>query len=95
MSVLDTRVHRERTDGVDIAGTIWPLYKLEALAAGLLTLFVVLVVTTSAQSAVLSAAAVTVVVWWVRRVQQHTFRSWMHSALSDGNKPTRLQDRQT
>ncbi|BDB61163.1 MAG: hypothetical protein ACI38R_17365 [Rhodococcus sp. (in: high G+C Gram-positive bacteria)] len=75
MSVLDTRIRRERTDGVDIAGTIWPLYKLEALAAGLLTLLVVLVVTTSVQSAVLGAAAVTVVVWWVRRIQQHTRRA--------------------
>ncbi|AYA26821.1 hypothetical protein SAMN02745947_00981 [Rhodococcus rhodochrous J3] len=75
MSVLDTRVHRERTDGVDIAGTIWPLYKLEALAAGLLTLLVVLVVTTNAQSAVLGAAGVTVVVWWVRRIQRHALRS--------------------
>jgi len=75
MSVLDTRVHRERTDGVDIAGTIWPLYKLEALAAGLLTLLVVLVVTTNAQSAVLGTAAVTVVVWWIRKAQQHVLRS--------------------
>ncbi|MFF3179308.1 hypothetical protein ACFYVD_05580 [Rhodococcus pyridinivorans] len=75
MSVLDPRIHRERTDGVDIAGTIWPLYKLEALAAGLLTLLMVLVVTTSAQSAVIGAAAVTVVVWWVRRIQQHALRS--------------------
>lgn len=75
MSVLDTRIHDERTDGVDIAGTIWPLYKLEALAAGLLTLLVVLVVTTSTQNAVLGAAAVTVVVWWVRRIQQHAQRA--------------------
>ncbi|MBS9371711.1 hypothetical protein [Rhodococcus sp. B50] len=75
MSVLDTRVSRERTDGVDIAGTIWPLYKLEALATGILTLLVVLVVTASAQSAVLGAAAVTVLVWWVRRFQRHAFRS--------------------
>ncbi|MGX7725750.1 hypothetical protein [Rhodococcus sp. 5G237] len=75
MSVLDTRIRRERTDGVDIAGTIWPLYKLEALASGLLTLLVVLIVTTSTQSAVLGAAAVTVVVWWVRRIQQHALRS--------------------
>lgn len=75
MSVLDTRVPRERTDGVDIAGTIWPLYKLEALAMGVLTLLVVLVVTASAQSAVLGAAAVTVAVWWVRRFQRRVYRS--------------------
>ncbi len=55
-----------RDSHIDIAGTAWPLYKLEALAVG----FVVLVVAGLSSpaphsSAVLTAAAATVVVWWV------------------------------
>lgn len=53
---------------VDLAGTAWPLYKLEALAAGLLVFVLVLAVTQVLQSAVLTAAGVAVVVWWGRRV---------------------------
>jgi hypothetical protein len=48
---------------VPIAGVPWPVYKLVALALGLLTLVVVFVVTASAAPAVLSAAAITTVVW--------------------------------
>lgn len=53
---------------VDLAGTAWPLYKLEALAAGLLVFVLVLAVTQVLQPAVLTAAGVTVIVWWGRRV---------------------------
>ncbi|BDE59755.1 hypothetical protein GS504_08970 [Rhodococcus hoagii] len=53
---------------VDLAGTAWPLYKLEALAAGLLVFVLVLAVTQVLQPAVLTAAGVAVVVWWGRRV---------------------------
>jgi Flp pilus assembly protein TadB len=56
------------TGTIDIAGTPWPLYKLEALAAGLLVFFAVLVVTGALQPAALAAAGATVVVWWVRRL---------------------------
>jgi hypothetical protein len=56
---------------VDIAGTAWPLYKLEALAAGLLTFLVVLVVAQTLQPAVLTAAAATVLVWWAMRLTRH------------------------
>ncbi|WP_064078029.1 hypothetical protein [Prescottella equi] len=52
---------------VDLAGTAWPLYKLEALAAGLLVFVLVLAVTQVLQPAVLTAAGVAVVVWWGRR----------------------------
>ncbi|HEY5148239.1 MAG TPA: hypothetical protein VIJ23_00130 [Mycobacterium sp.] len=48
---------------VPIAGVPWPLYKLVALALGLVTLGVVFLVTTSAAPAVLIAAAITTVVW--------------------------------
>jgi hypothetical protein len=48
---------------VPIAGVPWPLYKLVALAAGLVALVVVGVVTASAAPAVLTAAAITTVVW--------------------------------
>ena len=59
---------RRTTDlaGVDIAGTEWPLYKLEALAVGVLLLVVLFVLTGTAQTAVLAAAAATTVTWWVR-----------------------------
>lgn len=53
---------------VDLAGTAWPLYKLEALAAGLLVFVLVLAVTQVLQPALLTAAGVAVVVWWGRRV---------------------------
>jgi len=54
---------------VDLAGTAWPLYKLEALAVALLVFVTILVVTQTLQAAVLTAAAVAVVVWWARRVE--------------------------
>ncbi|PQP25635.1 hypothetical protein [Rhodococcus opacus] len=53
---------------VDLAGTEWPLYKLEALAVALLVFVTILVVTQTLQAAVLTAAAVAVVVWWARRL---------------------------
>jgi len=46
-----------------IAGVPWPVYKLVALALGLLALVVVFLVTASAAPAVLTATAVTTVVW--------------------------------
>jgi hypothetical protein len=43
---------------VDIAGTAWPTYKLEALAAGLVTCLILALITGSLQIAVLVAATV-------------------------------------
>lgn len=72
MTAVDhTRVSRRGCDAVetvDIAGTAWPLYKLEALTLGLLLFLTVLVITQVMQIAVLTAAAVTVAVWWARRL---------------------------
>ncbi|MFQ6393919.1 hypothetical protein ACLMAJ_10710 [Nocardia sp. KC 131] len=48
---------------VDIAGTAWPTYKLEALAAGLVTCLILAVITGSLQVAVLVAAAVAGARW--------------------------------
>jgi hypothetical protein len=48
---------------VPIAGVPWPLYKLVALAVGLVALVVVFLVTASAAPAVLIAAAITTVLW--------------------------------
>lgn len=48
---------------VDIAGTPWPLYKLEALVIALLTVLVLGLVTGSAQTAVLAGTAVGVLLW--------------------------------
>ncbi|WP_051637552.1 hypothetical protein [Rhodococcus sp. UNC363MFTsu5.1] len=62
------RSARGRGASVNLAGTDWPLYKLEALVAGLLTFVALLVITQAMQPAVLVAAAATVVVWWARRL---------------------------
>ncbi|MFD3509485.1 hypothetical protein [Nocardia sp. NPDC058666] len=53
------------TTTVDIAGTAWPLYKLEALAAALVIAALLLLVVGSAQLAVLVAATVATVRWTV------------------------------
>ena len=67
MTTLDSPSRKvARESHIDLAGTAWPLYKLEAVV-GLVVLLVLLLVTATAQTAVLSAAAVATVVWWVRR----------------------------
>lgn len=48
---------------IDIAGTAWPLYKLEALAAGLIVGVLLALLTGSLQIAVLTAAAVAALRW--------------------------------
>jgi len=48
---------------VDIAGSAWPMYKLEALALALLTCLILALVTESLQVAVLAAAAVGAIRW--------------------------------
>ncbi|MFC4374418.1 hypothetical protein ACFO5K_09905 [Nocardia halotolerans] len=57
---------------VDIAGSAWPVYKLEALVAGLVVGALLLLVTGSAQAAVLLAAAVAAVRWTVGAARAHT-----------------------
>lgn len=53
---------------VDVAGTRWPLYKLEAIVVGVVVLLGAFVVLGSLEPAVLTAAAVALTVWWGRRV---------------------------
>ncbi|WP_338891677.1 hypothetical protein [Rhodococcus sovatensis] len=55
---------RASTSTVDIAGTDWPVYKIEALVLGVLVFLGALALTTSLQVAVLTSAASTVVAWW-------------------------------
>ncbi|MFC8385139.1 hypothetical protein [Nocardia sp. NPDC056952] len=50
---------------VDIAGSAWPVYKLEALAAALVVAALLLLIIGSPQVAVLAAAAVAAVRWTV------------------------------
>ena len=50
-------------DEVSIAGVAWPVYKLLALAIGLVVLVIVAVATSSAAPSVLAAAAAGTVVW--------------------------------
>ncbi|WP_167473890.1 hypothetical protein [Nocardia arthritidis] len=53
---------------VDIAGTAWPTYKLEALAAGVVSCLVLALITGSMEIAVLAAAGVAAVRWIVGAV---------------------------
>lgn len=60
---LDTCAPVRAGAEVDIAGTFWPVYKLEALGAGLLSLLVTALVLGSPQAGVLLGAAVGAVLW--------------------------------
>lgn len=51
----------------DVAGTRWPLHKLESVAAWLVVLVVVFAMVGSVEPAVLTATAVALTVWWGRR----------------------------
>lgn len=64
---------------VDIAGSAWPVYKLEALAAGLITFVVLAVIVGSPQIAVLTAAAVAAARW--------TFGAFAAHRAADGRVP--------
>lgn len=57
-----------RPAAVEIAGSAWPMYKLEALALGLAICLVLALITGSLQVAVLVAAAVGAGRWVVGRV---------------------------
>jgi Flp pilus assembly protein TadB len=70
MTTVERPVQRTGA-GVELAGTVWPLFKLEALAAGVLVLFVVALITASAQTAVLTAAAVATVFWVLGAARNH------------------------
>jgi len=66
---ISTRESRPSPDHcVDLAGTRWPLYKIEALVVGFVLFVVAGAVTQSMQAAVLTAATATVITWWTRRV---------------------------
>ncbi|MBL1077858.1 hypothetical protein JK358_25980 [Nocardia sp. 2] len=59
------KMARTAPRAVDIAGTAWPVFKLEALGLGLAALLVLALVTGSAQLAVLAAATVAALRWMV------------------------------
>jgi hypothetical protein len=61
-------------DEVSIAGVAWPLYKLVALAVGLVVLVVVAGATGSAASSVLAAAGAGTAVWLALTPFQSTRR---------------------
>ena len=61
MQAADPAHRAART--IEIAGTAWPLYKLEALVAAGIVFLLLAVVVQSLQVAVLAAAAIAVVVW--------------------------------
>ncbi len=49
---------------IDIAGSAWPVYKLDAVVVGLVTCLLLTLITGSPQVAVLAAAALGTA-WWV------------------------------
>ncbi|MFF2087669.1 hypothetical protein ACFVVM_28160 [Nocardia sp. NPDC058176] len=57
---------------VDIAGSAWPVYKLEALVAGLVVGALLLLVVGAPQTAVLVGAAVAAVRWIVGATRAHS-----------------------
>ncbi|MET8878335.1 hypothetical protein ACWEO2_37760 [Nocardia sp. NPDC004278] len=57
-----------RPPAVEIAGSAWPMYKLEALALGLVVCLVLALITGSLQVAVLAAAAVGAGRWVIGQV---------------------------
>lgn len=61
---------RTRLRTVDIAGTPWPVYKLEALASGVLVFLGALALTAPLQVAVLGSAGATVIAWWSLRLAE-------------------------
>ena len=61
-------------DEVSIAGVPWPVYKLLALAIGLIVLVIVAFATASAAPSVLAAAAAGTVVWLALSPFQSTGR---------------------
>ncbi|MFI5716689.1 hypothetical protein [Nocardia sp. NPDC051750] len=64
---LDTRDAVRAGAEIDIAGSRWPVYKLEALAAGLLALVAAALVLGSPQAGVLLGATVGAVLWTLGR----------------------------
>lgn len=61
---------------LDIAGSAWPVYKLEALAAGVFTALPLALITGSGQLAVLAAATVVALVWIVGARRPRGSQRW-------------------
>lgn len=68
MAVVHRPSRPARARTIDIAGAGWPVYKLEALALGVLTCLSLLLITGSPRVAVLAAAAVGALRWTVELV---------------------------
>ncbi|MTE13960.1 hypothetical protein [Nocardia aurantiaca] len=64
----DTGRPRSHTS-VDIAGTAWPVYKLEALFAGVVVCLMLALITGSVQAAVLAGATASAVRWLLAAVR--------------------------
>ncbi|SNT21919.1 hypothetical protein [Rhodococcoides kyotonense] len=62
---------RSTVHTVDIAGTAWPVYKVEALVLGLIVFVGTLALTMTLQVAVLGAAAATVAAWWTLKLVEY------------------------
>lgn len=76
MTTYDSSAHGTLRDSaephrtVDLAGTQWPVYKLQALFLGALVFLAALVMVGVVQTAVLAAASATVLTWWGLRIAE-------------------------
>ncbi|NKY86238.1 hypothetical protein [Nocardia veterana] len=66
------RSSRRAPHTVELAGVPWPVYKLEALALGLVLALILALIVGSAQVAVLAGAAVAAGRWVVGAIARHT-----------------------
>ncbi|WP_254900731.1 hypothetical protein [Rhodococcus sp. 1168] len=79
---------RTRLRTVDIAGTPWPVYKLEALAVGVLVFLGALALTAPLQVAVLGSAGATVLAWWSLRLAEAVSLSSSQDRTAPSNHPS-------
>ncbi|MCJ0978229.1 hypothetical protein MTX35_10980 [Rhodococcus sp. ARC_M12] len=73
MTYTNTQVSRRPAPALrtaDVAGIAWPVYKLEALALGVLVFVGTLAFAGSLHAAVLAGAAATVATWWTLRLTE-------------------------
>ncbi|MEP9391329.1 hypothetical protein ABLE92_07095 [Gordonia sp. VNQ95] len=68
-AMIETMQPRSRraVPTVDIAGTDWPVYKLQAVAAAVLAAVLSLAVFTSMQTAAWVSGVVLISTWWIGR----------------------------
>ncbi|GAA1462345.1 hypothetical protein [Williamsia maris] len=73
-TTVSPREARTPAPTVEIAGVDWPLYKLQAVAFGLVVALLVGIVTESAEWTAWTLTIATAAVWWLRRAAHRRLR---------------------